>query len=149
MNFGEWSIKNAVTVVVILVMILIGGALTYTTISRKENPEFTVRTAMVATVFPGAAPLKVEQLVTDKLEEKIREMAEIKNVRSQSLTNLSIIMLDIQDSVRDVRSTWQKLRNKVADAGPMLPEGCREPMVNDEFGDVFGVVVALTGDGYT
>ncbi len=149
MNPGEWSIKNSVTVSVILFMIVMGGALTYTTISRKENPEFTVRTAMVTAVFPGASPKKVEELVTDKLEEKIREMGEIKDVRSQSLTGLCIIMVDIQDRFKNVPEIWQKLRNKVADARPTLPEGVREPSVNDEFGDVFGVVVALTGDGYS
>lgn len=149
MNLGEWSIKNNVTVTVVLLGLILFGARTYTTISRKENPEFTVRTAMISTVFPGASPMKVEELVTDKLEEKIREMSEIKAVRSQSLTNLSIIMVDIQDKHKNVREIWQKLRNKVSDARASLPEGVREPSVNDEYGDVFGVVMALTGDGYT
>ena len=149
MNLGNWAVRNHVTVLVMLALILLGGLKTYTTISRKENPEFTVRTAMITTVFPGASPRKVEELVTDKLEEKIREMSEIKNVRSQSLAGLSIIMVDIYDKYKNMREIWQKLRNKVSDARPALPSGVMTPLVNDEFGDVFGVVVALTGDGYT
>lgn len=149
MNLGQWSVKNNVTVMVILTIVVLEGIFTHATISRKENPEFTVRSAMVTTVFPGASPAKVEQLVTDKLEEKIREMDEIKDVRSQSLTNLSIIMVDIQEKYKNIPEIWQKLRNKVADAVPGLPEGTLAPMVNDEFGDVFGIVFALTGDGYT
>ncbi|GBC64141.1 AcrB/AcrD/AcrF family protein [Desulfonema ishimotonii] len=149
MNLGEWSVRNHVTVSVMLVMILAGGLMSYTTISRKENPEFTVRTATVTTIFPGASPRKVEELVTDKLEEKIREMPEIKNVRSQSLTGMSLIMVDIHDKYKNMHEIWQKLRNKVSDARPDLPDGVMTPRINDEFGDVFGVVVALTGDGYT
>ncbi|MDX9788056.1 MAG: efflux RND transporter permease subunit [Desulfobacterales bacterium] len=149
MNLGRWSIQNNVTVMVILAILLLEGIYTYATISRKENPEFTVRTAMVTTIFPGASPGKVEALVTDKLEEKIREMSEIKDVRSQSLADLSIIMVDIQDKYRNVPEIWQKLRNKVTDAVSALPEGVLTPVVNDEFGDVFGIVLALTGDGYS
>lgn len=149
MNLATWSIKNNVTVTVVLALIIFGGIFTYATISRKENPEFTVRTAMITTVFPGASPKKIEELVTDKLEEKIREMGEIKNVRSQSLTNLSIILVDIKDKYKNVEAIWQQLRNKVTDAIPSLPDGVLTPVVNDEFGDVFGIVLPLTGDGYT
>ena len=150
MNPGKWSINNNITVMVILVLIIFSGISTYFSISRRENPEFTIRTAMVTTVFPGASPKKVEELVTDKLEEKIRTMAEIKHVRSQSLTGLSIIIVKmVFANNQDMSKIWQKLRNKVSDAIPNLPEGVMTPSVNDEFGDVFGVVVALTGDGYT
>ncbi|MDM8537210.1 efflux RND transporter permease subunit [Desulfobacterales bacterium HSG17] len=149
MNLGKWSVKNNVTVLVVLVLIVLSGVSTYNSISRRENPEFTVRTAMVSTVFPGASPKKVEELVTDKLEEKIRTMPEIKNVRSQSLTGLSIIMVDIFDKHRNMAQIWQKLRNKVSDAVPGLPAGVMTPSVNDEYGDVFAVVAALTGDGFS
>ncbi|MCT4627862.1 efflux RND transporter permease subunit [Halodesulfovibrio sp.] len=149
MNITEWSLRNNITSLVIFVIIAVAGVITLATIPRQEDPDFIVRTAVVTTQFPGASPQKVEELVTDKLEEKIREMGEIDYLESQSLTGLSIIEVNIQESIRNVAPVWQKLRNKVDDARPFLPSEASVPFVNDEFGDVFGFLIALTSDGFT
>ena len=149
MNIAEWCIRNNRTTVVLLLLVALAGVRAFMTMSRLEDPEFTIRTAVVLTYFPGASPLKVEKLVTSKLEKKIRSTAEVEHVTSQSMTGLSIIFADVYEKFRDMKPIWQKLRNKVADARSELPEGVIGPVVNDEFGDVYGVVVALTGDGYT
>ena len=149
MNLAEWCLKNNRTTWVLLTLVVLLGLLSYFTIPRQEDPHFTIRAATVTTVFPGASPRKVEQLVTDKLEKKIREMAEVDFVTSQSMTGLSVITIQMREDLKNMQPVWQKLRNKVADVAPRLPQGCRQPVVNDEFGDVFGIVVAITGDGFS
>lgn len=149
MNIAEWCIKNNRVAVALFLLVILAGIQTFNSISRLEDPEFTIRTAMVITYFPGASPVRVEELVTDKLEKKIREMGEVERVVSQSMTGVSIIQVDVFEKYKQIKPIWDKLRNKVREAKSGLPEGVMTPMVNDEFGDVFGVVVALTGDGYT
>ncbi|HQV31638.1 MAG TPA: efflux RND transporter permease subunit, partial [Calditrichia bacterium] len=116
---------------------------------RDEDPGFTIRTAMVTTVFPGASPERVEKLVTDKLEEEIREMPEIDFIASQSKPGISIIFVNIKESYKAMRPIWDNLRRKVQAAQQALPDNIQGPFVNDEFGDVFGTMIALTGEGYT
>lgn len=149
MNIAEWCIRNNRTALVVLLLIAVAGVRAFLTMPRLEDPEVTVRTAVVVTYFPGASPLEVEKLVTSKLEKRIRSMAEVEHVTSQSMTGVSIIFVDVYERIRDMKPVWRKLRNKVADAHGELPEGVIGPLVNDEFGDVYGVVVALTGDGYS
>ena len=148
-NIAAWCIKNNRTSILVLLLIVFLGLQSFLTLPRLEDPEIVIRTAMVATPFPGAPPLKVEQLVTDKLEKKIREMEEVDQVDSQSMAGMSLIFVNIQERYKDMKPIWQKLRNKLKDAQPDLPEGVPEPTINDEFGDVFGVVAALIGDGFT
>ncbi len=149
MNPARWCVRNNRTSLVVLALLLFLGVSTYLNIPRLEDPEFIVRTALVITPFPGASPQRVEELVTDKLEERIREIPELDHVLSHSMSGLSIIQVDIRQRYKDLAPIWQNLRNKVDDVAQTLPEGVYPPMVNDEFGDVFGILIALTGDGYT
>lgn len=149
MNVAKWCIENNRTSIAIFLLIALGGVMTFMSIPKAEDPDFVIRTAVVTTVFPGASPLRVEELVTDKLEEKIREISNIKVVRSQSMTGFSIIEVEFNDSIKNMDPIWQKLRNKVADAQSTLPSEAMLPVINDEFGDVFGILVALTGDGFS
>lgn len=149
MNPAAWAIKNNRTMMVLIVLLFIAGLMSFKKISKLEDPEFTIRTAVVITQFPGASPQKVEELVTDKLEEKIREMPEIDYLASESLAGMSIIKVNILDSYRHIQPVWQRLRDKVSDAQPNLPKGVIPSVVNDEFGDVYGVVFAITADGFS
>ncbi len=149
MNIAEWTIRNKVTSLTVFVLVAVAGIMTFRTIPRQEDPDFIVRSAVITTKFPGASPQKVEELVTDKLEEKVREMAEVETVTSESLSGLSIISVDVYESFKNMAPIWSKLRNKVDDAMPDLPAEAGTPMVNDEFGDVFGFLIAVTGDGYS
>ncbi len=148
-NLAHWCIKNNRTAIALFLIIAIGGVMTFINIKKDEDPDFTIRVAVVMTQFPGATPQRVEELVTDKLEEKIREIGDVKVVKSQSMTGVSIIEVELYDRVKDVDPVWQKLRNKVADAAPTLPPEAQTPIINDEFGDVFGILIALTGDGFS
>ena len=149
MNLGLACIRNSRTATAILFFVIFAGIWTYWTIPKLENPEFTIRTAVVVTHFPGATPYKVESLVTDKLEQEIRDMEEVKTITSQSMSNVSIIHVEFQDKYSNMDPIWQRLRNKVRDARPALPDGALPPVVNDEFGDVYGILLALTGSEYS
>ncbi len=139
--------KTRVTAVALLIVVF-GGIMAYRTLPRDEDPGFIIRTARVTTEFPGASPERVEMLVTDKLEKVIQEMPEIDFINSESKTGLSVINVNIVPSVFDIQPVWDKLRRKVDRAEDELPEGARKPRVDDEFGDVFGVLLTITGDGY-
>ena len=140
--------KNRITAVALL-LVLAGGLSAYGGMSRAEDPGFTIRAAQVLTRFPGASPERIEQLVTDPIEEAIQELPEIDFISSTSKTGVSIVMVNVRDEFDDMRPIWDDLRRKVERVAPDLPAGVIGPQVNDEFGDVFGIVVTLTGDGYS
>lgn len=149
MNLTRAAIeKNRVTIVAALIVLFAGyGA--FQRLPRDEDPGFIIRTALVMTYFPGASPERVEQLVTDRLEEAIQEIPEIDYVSSLSKTGVSILYVNIQEKYRQMRPIWDDLRRKVDRVKPDLPEGTIGPFVNDEFGDVFGILIALTGEGFS
>ena len=140
--------KNRITFVILGVLV-VAGVQAYLGMPQSEDPGFIIRTAMVQTIFPGASPERVEQLVTDKLEKAIQEIPQLDSVTSQSKTGVSIIMVNILESYKEMRPIWDDLRRKVDRVAPELPEGVRGPFVNDEFGDVFGTIVTITGDGFS
>jgi len=149
MNITEMAILRKRTTFVLLAIILFAGMMTYRSMPRAEDPGFTIRTALVLTLFPGASPERVELLVTDKLEKRIQEMPEIDIIRSQSKNGMSIIYVDIKESYTEMRPIWDSLRRKVAAAAEDLPSDVIGPTVDDEFGDIFGTMIALRGDGFT
>jgi multidrug efflux pump subunit AcrB len=150
MNITRLAIeKNRVTGVALLV-IAAAGIAAYFSAPRAEDPGFIIRMATVFTAYPGAGPERVEQLVTDKLEKAIQEIPELDFVFSESKTGASVIFVNIEERYRHMRPIWDKLRRKVEKARAELPAtGIIGPVVNDEFGDVFGILINLTGDGFS
>jgi multidrug efflux pump len=140
--------KDRITYVALAVL-LAAGVNAYLSMPQAEDPGFIVRTAAVTAFLPGASPERVEQLVTDKLEKAIQEIPELDFVSSQSKTGVSIIFVNIQERYKQMRPIWDDLRRKIERARNDLPDGVRGPFVNDEFGDVFGTLVTITGDGYS
>jgi len=140
--------KNRVTAVALFV-ILFAGLGAYRDMPQNEDPGFIIRVALVITYFPGASPERVEQLVTDRLEEAIQEIPELEFLSSESKTGVSLIYVNVLENYTEMRPIWDDLRRKVDRVRPELPEGVIGPIVNDEFGDVFGIIIALTGEGYT
>lgn len=130
-----------------VVLLVFGGSHAYLALPRDEDPGFTVRQAMVVTHWPGASPVRIEQLVTDPLEKAIQEIPELDFVESESRTGVSAITVHVQVAYTDLRPVWDNLRRKVERAALTLPEGVLGPFVDDEFGDVFGIVIGLTGEG--
>lgn len=115
---------------------------------RAYDPGFVIRAAQVVTYFPGASPERVELLVSDKIEKVVQEIPELDFVTSESRTGVSIIMVNIKESYKNMRPIWDNLRRKIDDVRGELPDGTIGPEVNDEFGDIYGIVITLTGEGY-
>ncbi len=132
----------------LLLVVFIFGFMAYQSMPKDYDPGFIIRTAQVITYFPGASPERVEQLVTDKLEKAVQEMPELDFVSSESRTGVSIISVNIQESYKQMRPIWDSLRRKIESASDQLPVEAQIPIINDEFGDVFGIVIGLEGEGY-
>ena len=130
-------------------MLIVAGMIAYQNLPKAQDPGFVVRTAVITTRFPGASPERVEQLITDKIEKKIQEMPEIDSITSESRTGISVINANFKESYKVMRPLFDDLRRKVDVVTPDLPVGASIPEVNDEFGDVFGSVYTLSGDGFT
>lgn len=145
----KYFLKNIQLMFLILLVIIIGGIYSFITLPRDEDPGFIIRTAVVTTKFAGATPDRVELLVTDKLEKVIQEMPEIDYIKSQSKTGVSVIYVNILDDYKDVRPIWDELRRKVEKASLDLPPEASKPFVDDEFGDVFGTIVTVSGQGFS
>ena len=148
MNLTRLAMEKSRVTLVFLMVIVAGGWMSYLHMPRDYDPGFIVRMARVVTVFPGATPERVEQLVTDRLEKAILEMPELDHVTSQSKTGVSVIDVRVADHYTNMRPIWDKLRRKVERVTPDLPEGVARPVVNDEFADVYGILVGITGDGF-
>jgi len=140
--------KNRITLTVVGLVIL-AGISAYNQLPKAQDPGFIIRTVVITTRFPGASPERVELLVTDKIEKKIQEMPEIDSITSESRTGISIIYANFKESYKVMRPIFDDLRRKVDVVTPDLPQGTEKPIVDDEFGDVFGSVYTLQGDGFS
>ncbi len=148
MDLTRSAIANNRVTAVFLLAVLFAGYNAYTAMEQAMDPGFTIRAAQIVTRFPGASPDRVEALVTDRIETAVQELPELDFVSSTSTTGLSIVSANIRKEFTAMRPIWDNLRRKVAEAARDLPEGAEEPEVNDEFGDVYGTIAALSGDGY-
>ena len=153
MNPGIFAMKNRLITMIFIIASLVGGWFAYENMSRFEDPEFTIRTAVIITQYPGATPTEVANEITDPLETAIQQLQEVDGLQSTSSAGLSRINVDIKyefsPSKAALQSIWSKLRNKVNDAQAALPPGAMTSIVNDDFGDVYGVYYLITGEGYT
>jgi multidrug efflux pump subunit AcrB len=149
MNITKLAINNNRTSFVLFFILMLAGLQAFLDMPRAYDPGFIIRTAQVITYFPGANPTRVEQLVTDRLEKVVQEIPELDFVNSESRTGVSIISVNIKESYKDMRPIWDDLRRKIEDVTPDLPEGVANPIVNDDFGDVYGIVATLSGEGFS
>lgn len=151
MDISKWAFHNRNLIYFLVAVLLLGGAYSCYQMSKLEDPEIKVKLAMVVTTYPGASAHQVELEVTDVLEKNIRTMGNIDNIESYSYNDLSLIQVELLSTVpnADVEQCWDMLRRKVNDTRTSLPEGVSTPIVKDDFGNVYGMFYALTGDGLT
>ncbi len=150
MNLAKFSIeKNRITFMVLTTIIFLGVSM-YFGLSRDSMPPFTIRVASVISSFPGASPERVEQLVTDKIEKVVQELPELKEMSSTSRTGISVVSVTLKDEVPEnkMQAVWDRLRRKL-DALKGLPSEVNPNLDDDGIGDVYGIVVGLTSDGYS
>lgn len=147
----QYAVSNRVVVGFGVLLTVLGGIWAYSTLGRLEDPEFAVKTALVATLYPGASAPEVEERVTDVVERAAQQIKGLKGVRSISKPGVSFVFVDLQEQIRaeEMPTNWQELRNKMSTLKTALPLEALPPIVKDDFGDVFGCVFALTADGYS
>ena len=152
MNIGNLALDNRKLIYFIVIVLVVGGINAYRNMSKLEDPEIKVKLANVVTLYPGASAHQVELEVSDVLEKSIRSMREVRGVTSRSMNDVSFITVELSLLVQNegVEQCWDMLRRKVNDVQNQLPEGAMTSMVIDDFGDVFGMVYAMTFDeGYS
>lgn len=151
MNIAEYAIKKRTVTLILTLFVIIGGLFSYENMGRLEDPEFTIKEAVIITYYPGASAKEVAEEVSDKLETKIQELGEVKKIRSLNKRGSSVITVEMKNKYgkNDLPLIWQKLRSKVNDITPSLPPGASKPIVKDDFGDVYGILFAITGDGFS
>ena len=136
----------------VLLVILGMGLVAYNSLSRDAMPPYTIRVCSIVTNFPGASPERVEELITDKIEKLAQEIPELKTVKSESRTGLSVVNVELTPDIKkdQLQPIWDKLRRKIDGIREDLPDGIRGPNVKDDgLGVVYGVMLGLEGDGYS
>ncbi len=152
MNIGEFSVKNKVVSWLLVIILVGGGIYGFEQMGKLEDPAFTIKKAKVITYYPGATAQQVQDEITYHIEDAIQRMAQIKRIKmSISRPGMSDIEIDFKDkyATKDFPDIYDELRRKIADMKHKLPPGAQEPTIVDDFADVYGVYLALTGTGYS
>jgi multidrug efflux pump subunit AcrB len=151
MNIAELAIQKKTISFVMTVLILFGGVIAYQKMGRLEDPEFTIKAATVITYYPGATALEVAEEVTDEIETAIQKMGQVDYVKSLSMPGFSYIHIELKKATPkdSIPQVWDELRQKVNDVQSKLPPGTTTSVVNNDYGDVYGVFYAVYGDGYS
>ena len=152
MNIGEYSVRTPVISWLVVLIMVAGGIYGFQKMGKLEDPAFTIKMAKIMTQYPGASAQEVQDEVTYHLEDAIQRLPQLKRIKmTVSRPGLSDITIEFKDeySAADLPNIFDELRRKVADVKPLLPPGAMEPMVIDDFGDVYGIYLMLTGEGYT
>lgn len=151
MKLVRYALENRAVILVLIVFLFIGGYLSYERLGRLEDPDFTIKETVIYTLYPGATAEEVELEITEPLETAIQQLKQLEEVRSISRSGVSIIYAEVQDKYdkETLPQVWDELRRKIGDAASALPPGSYSPIINDDFGDVYGIFFAITGDGYS
>jgi multidrug efflux pump len=150
-NLSEWALKHQQMVAFLLMLLTVAGVLAYGSLGQKEDPEFTIKTMVVQAYWPGSSSQQMADQVTDKIEKKLQEIAEIDHTATYVRPGETQIKVNLRDatSPRNVPDVWYQVRKKIGDIKHTLPPEVQGPFFNDEFGDTFGNMYALTGDGFS
>ena len=151
MNIAEASIRNKVVTSVFAILLVVLGIAAYFNLPRLEDPEFTIKDALIVTPYPGASAEEVQKEVSDVIELAAQQLEQLERVVSRSERGRSTVTVTIRDKYNrhSLPQVWDELRRKVGDAQRRLPPGAGPSIVIDDFGDVFGIFYALTGPDYT
>ena len=150
-NLSEWALKHQQMIAFLLLLLSVTGFLAYTSLGQKEDPEFTIKTMVVQAYWPGSSAQQMADQVTDKIERKLQEVAEIDYTSSYVKPGETQVKVNLRENVPPsaVPDVWYQVRKKLGDISHTLPQGTQGPFFNDEFGDTFGNMYALTGDGFS
>jgi multidrug efflux pump subunit AcrB len=151
MDIAKFSIKNKLLIYVLTILAIAYGVMTYNKMGKLQDPEFTIKDAIIITNYTGASAKEVEKEVTNRLEETIQKLPYVKRIRAKSQSGQSLIIVSMKDKYnsKHLPQIWDELRKKIASVEPYLPPRASKPMINDDFGDVYGVMLAVYGDEYS
>lgn len=150
-NLSDWALRQQ-SLIIFLMLATVGlGTWSYLRLSRNEDPPFTIKTMVVAALWPGATPTDTVEYVTDKLEQKLEETPYLDRLDSYTKGGESVIFVNLRDDTppKEVPQIWYQVRKKVTDILPSLPTGVLGPFFDDEFSDTYGIIYGLTADGYS
>jgi multidrug efflux pump len=150
-NLSRWALEHIPLTRYLMAVLLIGGALSYVNLGQDEDPPFTLRIMVVRAFWPGATSLQMAEQITDKLEKKLQETPFVDEISSYSKPGETLITVTLRESATpsETAASWYQVRKKIGDIRGTLPAGVVGPFFNDEFGDTFGSIFALSGDGFT
>ena len=151
LNLAEWAIRHKQIVYFFIIAIITGGLWSYFHLGRSEDPDFTIRQAVVTAAWPGASAQQITQQVTDPLEKKLQDTKGLDYIKSFTHDGKTVIYVNLKDSVpkEEMQTRWHEIRNLVNDEWGSLPAGVMGPYINDRFDDVYGSIYAVTGDGFS
>ena len=152
MSLPEYSLRNSKVIWFFLFVLLAGGLLGFSTLGKKEDSVFVIKSASLVCSYPGATPLEVEQLISEPIEREVQSMRLVHKITSESYYGLSKIQVELDPATRasEIPQLWDELRRKVLNVQPQLPAGASPVTVADDFGDVYGIYYGLSVDaGYT
>ncbi|HPU81119.1 efflux RND transporter permease subunit, partial [Accumulibacter sp.] len=149
-NLSEWALHHRSLVAYLIVVLMLGGVVSYFRLGRAEDPDFTFKAMVVRTLWPGATAHEVELQVSERIEKRLQEVPWVDVLRSQTRSGESLIIVLLRDDTpkKEVAETWYQVRKKIGDMRHTLPQGVQGPFLNDEFGETFITIYALTGDGF-
>jgi multidrug efflux pump len=149
-NLSDWSLRHPALVLYAMIALTLVGLASYTKLGQSEDPPFTFKVMLIRTGWPGASAQEVDRQITDKLEKKLQETPHVVTLKSYSTAGESLIFIWARDSAPPsaIPETWYQVRKRIGDIRHTLPDGVEGPTFNDEFGDVYGNLYALTGEGY-
>lgn len=151
LNLAEWAIRHKQIVYFFIIAIITGGLWSYFHLGRSEDPDFTIRQAVVTAAWPGASAQQITQQVTDPLEKKLQDTKGLDYIKSFTHDGKTVIYVNLKDSVpkEEMQTRWHEIRNLVNDEWGSLPSGVMGSYINDRFDDVYGSIYAVTGDGFS
>ncbi|MFQ3186510.1 MAG: multidrug efflux pump subunit AcrB [Marinomonas primoryensis] len=150
MDIAAYFINRKVTSWMLTLILLIGGTIAFTNLGQLEDPEFTIKDSLIITYYPGASPEQVEEEVTYPIERELQNLPYVDKITSTSKAGYSKVQLTIKDTYRakELKQIWDEVRKKIRDISGAFPSGVGSPIVLDDFGDVYGVMLAIHGEGY-
>ena len=150
-NLADWALRHKSIIYYFIAVLLTFGIFSFTHMGRMEDPDFTMRTMVVGVSWPGASPQQMSDQVTDKLEEKLRDLPGVDYTKSFTDGSKSVIYINLKEDLpsNKIRPSWEEARNMINDEWKSLPSGVQGPSINDRFDDVYGTIYALSGDEFS
>ncbi|HEX7690449.1 MAG TPA: efflux RND transporter permease subunit [Burkholderiaceae bacterium] len=150
-NISRWALQHPELTRYLMIVLLVLGLAAYFQLGQDEDPPFTFRAMVVQVYWPGASAKEMAEQVTDKIERTLQEVPYSDKIRSYTKPGESLTILQLKDSSppHEVANTWYQARKKIGDMRGTLPQGVAGPFFNDEFGDVYGSIFALSADGFS